>query len=338
VNWGGLAGHENQKRGMESILRSGRLGQAYLLTGPDGVGKKRFARTVGGALLCLAHAKSPAEGPCGQCSSCRILQSAHPDLLETARPPDKQEFPIQVMKEFCEQFYLKPMISHRKVAIIDDADDLNQESANSFLKTLEEPPPGMVVFLIGNRLERQLPTILSRCQQISFGPLDAHLIETIADPELTRQPGWDLALAASEGSMRQALDLHQEALWKLVQRVGRWLNREVRAEPHLAKELQEWIEEAGKEGVEQRPRALAFFKALSWVFTRAWDPSFLSSPLVGRFPFLTRLGAAEHRSHLLRILDTLGRAGEMVERRVPLSLVTSWLVEEWHQVCERGPG
>lgn len=318
-------------------MRSGRLGQGYLLTGPDGVGKRLFARNVATALLCLRHAEEPADGPCGECESCRLLNGEnHPDLLQTRRPPDKQEFPIQVMKEFCDLFYLKPMVSGRKVAIIDDADDLNIESANCFLKTLEEPPAGMVVFLVGNRIEKQLPTIISRCQQISFGPLEPRIFSKLADPEVMESKLWPLAVATSEGSMHQALAFNDPVLWDLVSRTGKLLARESRSDTGLTKDLQEWIESAGKDGVDQRPRALSYLKACSLVFTRALHAPGEDQLLREKLPFINRLGEPGYQNNLIKVIDILGRAGELVERRIPLGLGVAWLVEEIHQVLDMG--
>ena len=79
--------------------------------------------------------------------------------------------PIRVIRELCDQFGLKPARGVHKVAIVDDADDLNDEAANAFLKTLEEPPPGAVLILIGTSAEVQLDTIVSRCRVVRFYPL-----------------------------------------------------------------------------------------------------------------------------------------------------------------------
>src|SRR5437879_1948572 len=94
------------------------------------------------------------------------------------------------MREFCRQFSLKPARGRGKVAILDDADDLNEEAANCFLKTLEEPPPRSVLVLVGSSPERQLPTIVSRCQVVRFAPLPEEVVaellrgKELADPTL----------------------------------------------------------------------------------------------------------------------------------------------------------
>src|SRR5207302_4859839 len=113
-----------------------------------------------------------------------------PDFLSATRPPEVLEFPIDLMRQVCASFSLKSARGKGKVVVVDDADDLNAESANCFLKTLEEPPPGSVLILIGTSAERQLPTILSRCQIVRFQPLAE---ETVADM-LSRREGLDPAL------------------------------------------------------------------------------------------------------------------------------------------------
>ena len=99
------------------------------------------------------------------------MAGTHPDLLRVARPEDKHELPIRVIRDLCIDLGLKPMSGRRKLAIIDDADDLNDEAANAFLKTLEEPPEGSVLILIATSAEGQLDTILSRCRVVRFDPL-----------------------------------------------------------------------------------------------------------------------------------------------------------------------
>jgi DNA polymerase-3 subunit delta' len=180
--WAGLYGHDTQRDALLGAYQRDRLGHSYLFTGPEGIGKKRFALTLAQSLLCETLAnrlRNPDDqnyasmDPCGECVTCiQIKAGTYPDLHLAALPEDKQEFPIALMLELIQSLSLKPTREgSRRIAIIDDADVFNEESANCFLKTLEEPPPESLLILLGTAPERQLPTILSRCQVISFQPL-----------------------------------------------------------------------------------------------------------------------------------------------------------------------
>src|SRR5207248_2092828 len=97
---------------------------------------------------------------CDACDACRDVESGtHPDYFRAGRPDDALELPIEVVRELCRGLGLKPARGSRKIAVLDDADDLNAYAANSFLKTLEEPPPGSVLILVGTSSDRQLSTI-----------------------------------------------------------------------------------------------------------------------------------------------------------------------------------
>src|SRR5438270_3335729 len=174
--WFRVRGHTAVVRLFAEAWRRGRLAHAYLFAGPPGVGKRLFADELARALLC----ENPPAGrleACDQCPSClQVAAGTHPDFFVAVKPEDKLEFPIDVMRELCQSLSLKSARGRGKVAIVDDADDLNEESANCFLKTLEEPPPRSVLVLIGSSADRQLPTIVSRCQVIRFAPLPDPLV------------------------------------------------------------------------------------------------------------------------------------------------------------------
>ncbi|MEI6323887.1 MAG: hypothetical protein WCO91_00410 [Gemmataceae bacterium] len=336
MNWQGLVGHEGQKRGMERILKKGRLGQAYLFTGPSGVGKKRFAKTLCASLLCLKQGKSPELGPCGDCESCALCErDSHPDLLTVSKPEEKSEFPVKLMNEFRLLFYLKPMVSSRKVALLDDADFLNQESANSFLKTLEEPPSGMVLFLIGERTEKQLQTVLSRCQQIPFSPLSSTEMDRVIDEEVLKTPEWKWAKWASGGSIASAKAMANSPFWAIMERVLRLLGRHSKIDATLADDLVKLAESAGDTGAFQRPLVLDFLRALSRIVSHLMVPNHPGDP--GEYshqPWVNDLKQSFSRNKILRLLETLGNSGEQVERFIPLALGMAWLAEEIHQIAE----
>ncbi|MCA1686446.1 MAG: DNA polymerase III subunit [Planctomycetia bacterium] len=169
--WHSIRGVDRVVGELRRVLAQGRFPHALLFVGPEGVGKKTFARKLAQALLCERVPESALD-PCEACPGClQVKADTHPDLLQVARPEDKHELPIKVMRDLCIDLGLKPMHGVRRVAIVDDADDLNDEAANAFLKTLEEPPPGSVLILIGTSAEVQLDTIVSRCRVVRFDPL-----------------------------------------------------------------------------------------------------------------------------------------------------------------------
>ena len=171
--WHSIRGHDRVVAELRRSLEQGRFPHAMLFVGLEGIGKRTFARKLAQSLLCETVAADRLD-PCESCPGClQVEAQTHPDYTEAARPEDRHELPIAVIRDLCEHFALKPARGIRKIAILDDADDLNEEAANAFLKTLEEPPPGAVLILIGTSVEVQLQTIVSRCQVVRFDPLPA---------------------------------------------------------------------------------------------------------------------------------------------------------------------
>src|SRR5262249_39664149 len=160
VSWQRVRGHDAQIEAFQRAVQRHRLAHAYLFVGPPGVGKRLFALELAKALLCETPA--PRLEACDRCPPCVLVEAGtHPDFFPGDRPEGSHELPIEVMRELCGNFSLKSARGRGKVALLDDADDLNDAAANCFLKTLEEPPPRSVLILIGTTAERQLATILS---------------------------------------------------------------------------------------------------------------------------------------------------------------------------------
>jgi DNA polymerase-3 subunit delta' len=216
--WQGIHGHDGVVEQFRRSLAAGRLASSYLFLGPAGVGKRTFALQLAKALLCT-NSPEMALTPCGNCDSCRLLDSGtHPDVDVVGLPPGKRELPISLFLGdrdhrhqvgLCHNIGLRPLMGRRRVAIIDDADGLNIESANCLLKTLEEPPPGAVLILIGTNRSRQLPTILSRTQIVRFEPLSTALVTQLLVEQSVvsdEQKAQELA-AQSGGSLQKALDI-----------------------------------------------------------------------------------------------------------------------------------
>lgn len=266
MTWQGIEGHDHVVEQFRISLRRGRLASTYLFVGPQGVGKHSFALKLAEALLCQTR---PAEqlDPCGQCAGClQVMAGTHPDLLRVAKPGDRSFIPVELLigsgekrmhEGLCHDISLKPFMGGRRIAIIDDADLLNEEGANCLLKTLEEPPPRSVMILIGTSGERQLPTIRSRSQVIRFRPLPAEVVaHRLLQEQVTADPAEARRLAVySEGSLAKARELADAEIWRfrgeLLHRLGEPRLDSVR----LAKAVAAFVDEAGKDAAPRRARA-----------------------------------------------------------------------------------
>jgi DNA polymerase-3 subunit delta' len=155
-------------------LKEDNIAHAYLLVGPRHVGKRTLALNLAQALNC-----DDPEPPCGQCHSChRILEGKHADV--TSLSLDSQvEIGIDDIRGLQRLANLPPYEGKCKVFIIDEAEYLSTEAANSLLKILEEPPPKVVWLLLAAEERRLLPTIISRCQRLELKPMPSKQIQQI---------------------------------------------------------------------------------------------------------------------------------------------------------------
>ena len=264
--WLGIEGHDEVVEQFRRALARGRLASAFLFVGPRGIGKRTFAQRLAQALLC--QASQPNElSPCGKCDSCvQVLAGTHPDMTVIEKPAGKSSIPLELllgdkehrMREgLCHAISLKPFMGGRKVAIIDDADDLNEEGANCLLKTLEEPPPHSVLILVGTSAERQLPTIRSRTQLIRFRPLEVDLVaRLLVERELISdaQPARRLA-EFSDGSLARAVELADNDLWTFREQQLTALSQPELASVTVAQNITAFVDAAGKEASQRRARA-----------------------------------------------------------------------------------
>ena len=257
VSWKRIRGHDVLVQAFQRVIRRGRLAHAYLFAGPPGIGKKLFAVELAKTLLCEAPDAEKKLDACDVCPAClQVEAGTHQDFFLVRKPEEAHEFPIALMREFFERFSFKAARGRGKVLVLDDADDLNPESANCFLKTLEEPPPRSVLILIGTSADRQLPTIVSRCQVVNFSRLNstevAHLLRAsgVQDEALLAR-----LLRAGEGSPGVARDLSDPALWDFRLKLIKALTSLPMDSAALSKAWMEFVEEAGKESAAQRHRA-----------------------------------------------------------------------------------
>lgn len=205
-----IIGQERGVRILLGTLRRDRVPSAMLISGDGGVGKKLAAITYAKAVNCL----QPAEGDCcDACLSCRKIEAGiHPDV--TVLLPEGEEIKIETVRTIEEALFLKPYEARKKVVIIDDADLMNSNAANAFLKTLEEPPEESLILLLSPNPDRLPDTIKSRCTQVRFYPLPLEGVERVI-AGTTGKEAEALAVRLSMGRPGLALsgDLEEEREW-----------------------------------------------------------------------------------------------------------------------------
>lgn len=164
-----LIGQEHAARFLSATIAHGAPSHAYLFLGPRGVGKQTAALKFAAAVCC-------SNGGCGECPSCeKASRGTHPDIEIIS--PSGTVVHIDQVREVNRSLSLRPHESRARVFIFTDAEAFNAESANAFLKSLEEPPSFVYFLLLACRKDRILPTLVSRCQTVRFGPVPAKEIE-----------------------------------------------------------------------------------------------------------------------------------------------------------------
>jgi DNA polymerase-3 subunit delta' len=339
VSWRRLRGHQAQVEAFERAVQRGRLAHAYLFAGPRGVGKRTFAVELARALLC--ERRSPAQlEACGSCPACiQVAAGTHPDFVLAARPDEAQEFPIDLVRQLSRSLALKSARGRSKVVILDQADDLNEAAANCFLKTLEEPPPGSILVLVGTSSDRQLGTIVSRCQVVRFAPLPDPLVEEVLTDQGITDPSTRARLARlARGSPGLALEWAETDMTELRSALLRGLTAERGPSPRLARTWMDFVEAAGKEMPLQRRRARAGLRLLidflaDTLALQAGHEPQRSEP--DDRPLLESLASRTDSDELLAMLERCLEADRHLERNVQVVLALEALLDTLAQLLSR---
>lgn len=223
-----LLGHAGAEQAFLAAHASGKLHHAWLLAGPEGVGKATFAYRAARFLLSEPERAGEAAGALfapappvdlsvaeASRTAALVAHAAHPDLAVLERRFDaktkkfRQEIAVEDTRAALTLFEKTAALGGWRVIIVDCADDLNASSANALLKTLEEPPDRAVFFIVAHQPARLLATIRSRCRRLSFEPLGAGDVAALL--AAFGRPADPAIIGRAEGSMRQALRLSEPA-------------------------------------------------------------------------------------------------------------------------------
>ncbi len=327
--WHGIIGHDRQRDALWRAYQTNRLGHSYLFVGPEGIGKRRFAQTLAEIISCetvAKHLDSPtAPEPCGTCTTClQIKAGGYPDLHVVGLPEDKQEFPIALMQELIGSLAMKPQRpGARRIAIIDDADVFNDESANCFLKTLEEPAAESLLILIGTAAERQLPTIRSRCQVVTFQPLSLNDFTIAAQSSgiMADARAAEAIYPLAQGSLSRAALLQDADLLKITGEIAKAFQSPKFASVAFGMMLVKFCDGV-KEGALKRQRAHFAVEFIVQLLRAALMQAETGTPVDNPHQAaIARLASLTNIDALPNLLETAMEAEHHIDRRFQLALL-----------------
>jgi len=196
--------------------RAGRFPHALLITGPIGVGKRHLVDLLVRSFLC-SHPDADSL-PCGSCRDCRLLEAGtHPDRIHVGPDPEgkSDEIKVDAIRRLTEADSLTAHRGGYKVIVVDPAHQMNVNAANSLLKTLEEPAAGTLLCLVSEQPSRLAATIRSRCQSLRLSvPPESDAVDWLR-PRLENADNASTLVRLAHGAPLRALDLADDARWKL---------------------------------------------------------------------------------------------------------------------------
>lgn len=321
-----IAGHRRLLSLLSRAVARQSLTPSLILSGPEGVGKRLTAISIAQELNCLSQVNG---GACGTCTVCsRIARGTHPDVM-TIEPGESGSIKIDQVRDAIERAVYRPFEGRRRVTIIDPADALDTPPQNALLKTLEEPLPASVFVLVTSRPDTLLPTVRSRCAHLRFGRLQVSEVATV----LERSQGYShtdalTAAAASDGSVRRALDLEADAFTDarsdaegLLQAAG----RDPRTRLEQAKGLLKGggTPAAEREHLGARLMAMTALVRDAGLVASGGDARLLAN--LDRRPVVDSMARTLGVDRIGRIFAAVTRAEDALERNVSPKVVADWL-------------
>jgi DNA polymerase-3 subunit delta' len=350
ICWGGpcrdVIGHRRLITLLSRAIAHETLPPALLFAGPSGVGKRRTAvalaqalnclqpivRSAGASALATAHDTPVELDACGTCASCRrIERRVHPDIL-ILEPGDTGTIKVDDVREIITASNYRPFEARRRVAIVDEADAMLGAAQNALLKTLEEPPSASIFILVSSMPDALLPTVLSRCSRLRFGPLTPGEV-TDALTTLHEYSETDARAAAieAEGSVGRALEMQSADLVEAREAAQRLLDQMARTpDParriDVAKDLtsQKGSPAAEREQLASSLRALSSLLRDLGILASGGDARLLANADLQ--PALQRLLTVFNGERSHRAFSAVDAALAALERNASPKIVADWLV------------
>ncbi|HLF86465.1 MAG TPA: DNA polymerase III subunit delta' [Nitrospiria bacterium] len=313
-----IIGHNGPIGLITSAIERERLPNAYLFSGEDSIGKRLVATTFAKAVNCLEEGLRP----CNSCPSCRMIEGGtHPDISIVV--PDGTQIKIAQIRSLQEKMVYKPYKGRRRVYIIDEADKMNLEASNSFLKTLEEPMGDTTIILITSSPNSLPATLLSRCEQIRFVPPPSELIAGLLVKD--RGMKYDEALILSMISMGKVGIALSAEQGELIEERDKIINL-------IPKLLEE-----GASGIFEASRELSGIpgdmdKSICWlmvilrdilVFRESKDPSMIFNR--DRIENIESMGRGVSSSGIIKLINQIWDAERLVSRNINRQLTLDLL-------------
>ncbi len=318
-----VVGQEKLVSLLDYSVRTNSIAHAYLLVGQRHVGKGTLATNLAQALNCEG-----SEPPCGQCRSCqRILEGKHADVT-LIRLDSRTEIGIDDIRELQRLANLPPYEGKYKIFIINDAEYLSTEAANSLLKILEEPPPKVVWLLLAAEEERLLPTVVSRCQRLELKPVpsqqiyevlvNSHKVDADKAKLLTRlcrgRLGWAVSALTDDAILEQRT--------RRIDRIASLLDANLEQRFAYAQELANQFSENRKAGMEIMEVWFDWWRDL--MLMKSGCPDAITN--VDYVAILEKQVQKLSVSQIKKFLSDLCLLREVVSRNVNPRLAWEWLV------------
>lgn len=310
-----IYGHEKKIEIIRKTLAQKRIAHAYLFSGIQAIGKRTLAGEFIKAINC--EKSDSLHDACGECVSCRkIDHKSHPDVFSVEA--EGQFIRIDSIREMQKRITCKPLEAKMRGFIIDDADKMNDQSANALLKMLEEPSPSNLLILVTSRPYYLLPTIISRCQHMRFNPLNTETVAKFLVDETGMDNQRALLLASlSGGSIGNAVQLNKEDIVAYRTELLKLLSSTRREDPFSLINFASFLGQ-GKKEIKQGLNILNTFFRDVLIFKEVRQNEMLinqdnASSIAA---FASRLSGEQ----ILQNIAQVERAGEILEQNVNKSL------------------